>query len=233
MMDCRIGAMRAMLKDHNMDGQVSILSYSAKFASKFYGPFRDAAKSAPAFGDRRAYQLPPGARGLALRAVVCRGTRPCPRRRIPDNFCVLQARDVEEGADMVMVKPGGPYLDVIRDVKENVCQPFALILLSPPPPLTSSLAARLQFPHVPLSVYQVSGEYAMLCHAAAAGAFDLREAALETLIAFRRAGVCADDFVLEPAPGPVFIDSRLCAGCDFIITYLVPDFLDWWKAGLV
>jgi porphobilinogen synthase len=68
---------------------------------------------------------------------------------------------------MVMVKPGGPYLDVIRDVKES-------------------------FPHVPLSVYQVSGEYAMLCHAAAAGAFDLREAALETLVAFRRAGVSVD-----------------------------------------
>jgi porphobilinogen synthase len=76
MMDCRIGVMRQMLKSENMDGQVSILSYSAKFASKFYGPFRDAAKSAPAFGDRRAYQLPPGARGLALRAVVCTCTLP-------------------------------------------------------------------------------------------------------------------------------------------------------------
>lgn len=163
MMDCRIGAMRQMLKEANMDGQVGILSYSAKFASKFYGPFRDAAKSAPAFGDRRAYQLPPGARGLAIRAV---------------------ARDIEEGADMVMVKPGGPYLDIIRDVKE-------------------------QFPHVPLSVYQVSGEYAMLWHAAKAGAFDLRDAVMEALIAFRR------------------------AGCDFIITYFVPHFLEWQANGTV
>uniref|UniRef100_A0A6I8NG01 Delta-aminolevulinic acid dehydratase n=1 Tax=Ornithorhynchus anatinus TaxID=9258 RepID=A0A6I8NG01_ORNAN len=79
--------------------QVSVLSYSAKFASCFYGPFRDAAQSSPAFGDRRCYQLPPGARGLALRAVD---------------------RDVREGADLLMVKPGMPYLDIVREVKDKV-----------------------------------------------------------------------------------------------------------------
>ncbi|KFP41023.1 Delta-aminolevulinic acid dehydratase, partial [Chlamydotis macqueenii] len=79
-----------------LSSQVSVMSYSAKFASCFYGPFRDAALSKPAFGDRRCYQLPPGARGLAMRAVD---------------------RDVREGADMLMVKPGMPYLDLVRDVK--------------------------------------------------------------------------------------------------------------------
>ncbi|XP_010116779.1 PREDICTED: delta-aminolevulinic acid dehydratase, partial [Chlamydotis macqueenii] len=81
---------------HPLSSQVSVMSYSAKFASCFYGPFRDAALSKPAFGDRRCYQLPPGARGLAMRAVD---------------------RDVREGADMLMVKPGMPYLDLVRDVK--------------------------------------------------------------------------------------------------------------------
>ncbi|XP_075761246.1 delta-aminolevulinic acid dehydratase isoform X3 [Pelodiscus sinensis] len=96
MMDGRVAAMKEALISHGMGNKVSVMSYSAKFASCFYGPFRDAALSKPAFGDRRCYQLPPGARGLALRAVD---------------------RDVQEGADMLMVKPGMPYLDLVRDVK--------------------------------------------------------------------------------------------------------------------
>ncbi|KFV64552.1 Delta-aminolevulinic acid dehydratase, partial [Dryobates pubescens] len=96
MMDGRIAAIRRALASSDLGNKVSVMSYSAKFASCFYGPFRDAAQSKPAFGDRRCYQLPPGARGLALRAVD---------------------RDVQEGADMLMVKPGMPYLDLVRDVK--------------------------------------------------------------------------------------------------------------------
>uniref|UniRef100_A0AAY5F5Y2 Delta-aminolevulinic acid dehydratase n=1 Tax=Electrophorus electricus TaxID=8005 RepID=A0AAY5F5Y2_ELEEL len=137
--------------------QVSVMSYSAKFASCYYGPFRDAAQSTPAFGDRRCYQLPPGARGLALRACE---------------------RDVKEGADMLMVKPGLPYLDVLREVKDK-------------------------HPTHPLAVYNVSGEFAMLWHAAQAGAFDLRTAVLEAMTAFRR------------------------AGADIIITYYAPQLLTW------
>ncbi|KAI5089183.1 delta-aminolevulinic acid dehydratase [Silurus meridionalis] len=104
--------------------------------------YRDAAQSKPAFGDRRCYQLPPGARGLALRACD---------------------RDVKEGADMLMVKPGLPYLDILREVKDK-------------------------HPTHPLAVYNVSGEFAMLWHGAQAGAFDLRTAVLEAMTAFRRAG---------------------------------------------
>lgn len=121
---------------------MSVLSYSAKFASCYYGPFRDAAQSKPAFGDRRCYQLPAGARGLAIRAVE---------------------RDVREGADMLMVKPGLPYLDIVREVKDK-------------------------FPNHPLAVYNVSGEFAMIWHGAQAGAFDLRAAVMEAMTGFRRAG---------------------------------------------
>uniref|UniRef100_A0A8C0U5Y3 Delta-aminolevulinic acid dehydratase n=1 Tax=Cyanistes caeruleus TaxID=156563 RepID=A0A8C0U5Y3_CYACU len=99
MMDGRIAAMKQALISNDLGNKVSVMSYSAKFASCFYGPFRDAALSKPAFGDRRCYQLPPGARGLAMRAVD---------------------RDVREGADMLMVKPGMPYLDLVRDVKARV-----------------------------------------------------------------------------------------------------------------
>uniref|UniRef100_A0A8C3KL20 Delta-aminolevulinic acid dehydratase n=1 Tax=Calidris pygmaea TaxID=425635 RepID=A0A8C3KL20_9CHAR len=99
MMDGRIAAMKNALISNDLGNKVSVMSYSAKFASCFYGPFRDAALSKPAFGDRRCYQLPPGARGLAMRAVD---------------------RDVREGADMLMVKPGMPYLDLVRDVKARV-----------------------------------------------------------------------------------------------------------------
>lgn len=142
MMDGRVGAIKAGLREAGLGGVVPIMSYSAKFASCFYGPFRDAAHSGMTFGDRACYQLPPASRSLALRALQ---------------------RDVEEGADYVMVKPGGPYLDICRDAVEQ-CR-------------------------VPVAAYQVSGEFAMLHHAAAAGAFDLRKAVTESLVAFRRAGV--------------------------------------------
>ncbi|PNI69611.1 ALAD isoform 8 [Pan troglodytes] len=141
MMDGRVEAIKEALMAHGLGNRVSVMSYSAKFASCFYGPFRDAAKSSPAFGDRRCYQLPPGARGLALRAVD---------------------RDVREGADMLMVKPGMPYLDIVREVKDK-------------------------HPDLPLAVYHVSGEFAMLWHGAQAGAFDLKAAVLEAMTAFRRA----------------------------------------------
>jgi porphobilinogen synthase len=140
MMDNRVAAIRAGLDAAGHD-QTALMSYSAKFASAYYGPFRDAAQSSPSSGDRRHYQLPPGARGLALRAVE---------------------RDIAEGADFVMVKPGGAYLDVLREVKDRVS--------------------------VPVAAYQVSGEYAMLWHAAQAGAFELRAGVTEAWTAFRRAG---------------------------------------------
>ncbi|KAM8872740.1 delta-aminolevulinic acid dehydratase [Synchiropus picturatus] len=142
MMDGRIAAIKQALRSNGLGNKVSVLSYSAKFASCYYGPFRDAAQSKPAFGDRRCYQLPPGSTGLAIRAVE---------------------RDVQEGADMLMVKPGLPYLDVLREVKNK-------------------------FPTHPLAVYNVSGEFAMMWHGAQAGAFDLRSAVMEAMTAFRRAG---------------------------------------------
>uniref|UniRef100_A0A8C3QDQ2 Delta-aminolevulinic acid dehydratase n=1 Tax=Geospiza parvula TaxID=87175 RepID=A0A8C3QDQ2_GEOPR len=142
MMDGRIAAIKQALISNDLGNKVSVMSYSAKFASCFYGPFRDAALSKPAFGDRRCYQLPPGARGLALRAVD---------------------RDVREGADTLMVKPGMPYLDLVRDVKAR-------------------------HPTHPLAVYHVSGEFAMLWHGAQAGAFSLEAAVQEAITAFRRAG---------------------------------------------
>jgi porphobilinogen synthase len=109
MMDNRIWAIKNILKDNGFGNCVSVLSYSVKFASGFYGPFRDAAKSAPAFGDRKCYQLPPGSRTIAARAA---------------------ARDVEEGADMLMVKPGMAYLDIVKQTKD-------------------------EFPNIPLFIYQV------------------------------------------------------------------------------
>lgn len=141
MMDGRIGAIKMGLKQAGLDGRVSVMSYAAKFASVFYGPFRDAAGSGAKFGDRSGYQLPAASRGLALKAVQ---------------------RDLEEGADFVMVKPGTPYLDIVRDVRT----------------LTQA----------PIAIYHVSGEYAMLWHAAAAGAFGLAEAVNESLMGAKRAG---------------------------------------------
>jgi porphobilinogen synthase len=140
MMDGQVAAIRAAL-DEAGHTQTSILAYSAKFASAFYGPFREAAESAPRFGDRKAYQMDPANGREALREV---------------------ALDVEEGADMLMVKPAGPYLDIIRQVREK-CD-------------------------LPLAAYQVSGEYAMLKAACANGWLDERRAALESLTSIKRAG---------------------------------------------
>ncbi len=140
MMDGHVGAIRGALDAEGFE-QVPILAYSAKFASAFYGPFRDVADSAPSFGDRRTYQMDPANAREALRE------------------CAL---DVEEGADVIMVKPALPYLDVIA-------------------------AARARFDR-PVAAYSVSGEYAMVKAAAAQGWVDERDAVLETLTAIKRAG---------------------------------------------
>ncbi len=135
---------------------VALLSYSSKFASCMYGPFRAAACSGMSWGDRRGYQLPPASRDLAIRAIK---------------------RDMDEGADMIMVKPGTHYLDIVRTARDMSDRPVA--------------------------VYHVSGEYAMLWHAAAAGAFDLRTAVMETMHCFLR------------------------AGADLVLTYYTPMILNW------
>jgi len=158
MMDGRIGAIKQGLSQNDLDHRVSVMAYSSKFASAFYGPFRDAACSGAQFGDRSTYQLAPGARDLAIRAAI---------------------RDADEGADMVMVKPGGPYLDIVRDVKDRV--------------------------RLPMAIYQVSGEYAMLYHASQAGAFSLHDGVMESLIGMRR------------------------AGADILISYFTPQVLSWLK----
>jgi porphobilinogen synthase len=140
MMDGRVGALRTQLDSEGYK-DTPIVAYSAKFASAYYGPFREAADSAPAFGDRRTYQMDPANAEEAVREALL---------------------DVEEGADMVMVKPALPYLDVIRRVKEAV--------------------------RVPVAAYNVSGEYSMIKAAAAAGYLDERATVLESLTAIRRAG---------------------------------------------
>ncbi|MBF0308738.1 MAG: porphobilinogen synthase [Magnetococcales bacterium] len=140
MMDGMVQAIRSGL-DRAGHSQVAILSYAAKYASAYYGPFRDAAESTPRFGDRRAYQMDPANRREALREV---------------------ALDIEQGADLVMVKPGLPYLDIVRDVRERF--------------------------DCPVAVYNVSGEYAMVKAAAANGWIDEKRVVLETLTSFRRAG---------------------------------------------
>jgi porphobilinogen synthase len=140
MMDGRVGAIRAALDDEGHT-DTPILAYSAKFASAFYGPFREAADSAPAFGDRRSYQMDPANGDEALR----------------------EARlDVQEGADIVMVKPALPYLDVLARVRDRW--------------------------QLPIAAYNVSGEYAMLKAAAANGWLDERRATLEALTSIKRAG---------------------------------------------
>ena len=192
MMDGRVGAIKAALRGAGLGGATAVMAYSAKFASTFYGPFRDAAHSGMSFGDRACYQLPPASRSLALRAL---------------------ARDVAEGADYVMVKPGGPYLDICRDAADTC--------------------------GVPVAAYQVSGEYAMLYHAAAAGAFDLQRGVMESLVAFRRAGVrvgggverartLADCFSLSLSPPLPPLASRQVS---VIITYFAPQVLEWLAAG--
>lgn len=140
MMDGRVGAIRAAL-DGAGCAKTPIVAYAAKYASAFYGPFRDAAQSAPAFGDRKGYQMDPANAEEALREV---------------------ALDLEEGADVVMVKPAGPYLDIVRRVKER----FA----------------------VPVAAYQVSGEYSLIEAAAERGWIDERRVALESLLGIKRAG---------------------------------------------
>ncbi|XP_072395756.1 delta-aminolevulinic acid dehydratase [Diabrotica undecimpunctata] len=157
MMDGRIGAIKIKLVNNGLGNRVAVLSYTAKFASGFYGPFRDAAKSKPAFGDRKCYQLPPQSTGLALRAAD---------------------RDVNEGADMLMVKPVMSYMDILRQIKDK-------------------------HPEYPMFAYQVSGEYAMIHHAATRGDCDLKIILMEVLGSIRR------------------------AGADVIISYFTPQVLEW------
>ncbi len=140
MMDGRIGGIRKALEFEGFE-HVGIMAYSAKYASCYYGPFRDALDSAPGFGDKKTYQMDPANVREAIREAQL---------------------DQQEGADIVMVKPGLPYLDVVRAVKESV--------------------------GVPVSVYHVSGEYAMLKAAAAKGWLNEEQAIIETLMSFRRAG---------------------------------------------
>ncbi len=140
MMDGRVGAIRTVLDDAGLTN-VPIVSYAAKYASAFYGPFRDVAQSAPSFGDRKGYQMDPANADEALREVEL---------------------DIEEGADIVMVKPAGPYLDVIFRVKETFGMPTA--------------------------AYQVSGEYALIKAAADKGWVDEERVMLESLVAIKRAG---------------------------------------------
>jgi porphobilinogen synthase len=140
MMDGRVGAIRRALDDAGFS-DLPILSYAVKFASGFYGPFREAAESAPAFGDRRSYQMDPANRREAMREA---------------------ALDVEEGADLLMVKPALPYLDVLADLRRRF--------------------------DLPLAAYHVSGEYAMLKAAAERGWIDHDRVLMETLVAIKRAG---------------------------------------------
>lgn len=157
MNDGRIRAIKLKLIESGIAHQVVLMSYAAKFSGCLYGPFRDAAGSVPSFGDRKCYQLPPGGRGLARRAIV---------------------RDINEGADIIMVKPASQYLDIISDAKE----------------LGKDL---------PIAAYQVSGEFAMIHAGAKAGVFDLKAMVFEST------------------------EGILRAGATIVITYFVPEFLDW------
>jgi len=140
MMDGRVGAIRAALDDAGFP-HIPILSYAAKYASGFYGPFREAAESAPQFGDRRSYQMDPANTREAIKEM---------------------ALDLEEGADMLMVKPAMPYLDIIKAAHENF--------------------------DVPIAAYQVSGEFSMIHAAAANGWIDLERTMMESLTCIKRAG---------------------------------------------
>ena len=152
MMDGRVGAIRAALDAARLRIDVQIMAYAAKYASAFYGPFRDAVgSSATLTGDKRTYQMDPANSDEALREV---------------------ALDIAEGADMVMVKPGLPYLDIVRRVKDAF--------------------------GVPTFAYQVSGEYAMIMAAAQNGWLDDDKAMMESLLAFKRAG--ADGVLTYFAP---------------------------------
>ncbi len=140
MMDGRVAAIRAALDEHNLQN-VSIMSYAVKYASGYYGPFRDAADSAPQFGDRRGYQMDPANAHEAMKEV---------------------ALDIAEGADIIMVKPALAYLDIVRRVRDRI--------------------------DLPVAVYNVSGEYAMVKAAAANGWIDEKRIVLETLTSMKRAG---------------------------------------------
>ncbi len=140
MMDGRIGAIREALEDKGFENTV-IVSYAAKFASAFYGPFREAAESPPRFGDRKGYQMDPANALEAEREVE---------------------EDLDEGADIVMVKPALPYLDIIRRIKDAF--------------------------DVPVAAYNVSGEFSMMCAAAERGWINLDDAVMEALLGIRRAG---------------------------------------------
>jgi len=159
MMDGRVAAIRDALDKNGFNDRM-ILSYAAKFASAFYGPFREAADSAPQFGDRKSYQMPPANRREALREL---------------------AEDAREGADMLMVKPGLPYLDILRDARERF--------------------------DLPLVVYNVSGEYAMVKAAAVNGWIDESKIVSEIITGFKR------------------------AGADLIITYHAMDLYRWLQEG--
>ncbi len=140
MMDGRVGTIRQALDESDLES-TPIVSYAAKFASAFYGPFRDAAHSSPSFGDRQGYQMDPPNSNEALREVEL---------------------DIDEGADIVIVKPAGPYLDIVRRVKDTF--------------------------GIPTAAYQVSGEYAMLKAAGERGWLDEQRAVMESLVGIKRAG---------------------------------------------
>ncbi len=150
MMDGRVGFIREELDDEGLEN-TSIMAYSVKYASAFYGPFREAAESAPAFGDRNTYQMDPANQSEAMREALM---------------------DVDEGADIIMVKPAGAYLDIVRAVREAV--------------------------DLPLAAYQVSGEFSMIHAAAERGWIDLERAMMESLIGIKRAG--ADIIISYFAP---------------------------------
>ena len=150
MMDGRVGFIRDVLDEEGFE-EIPIMAYSAKYASAFYGPFREAAESAPAFGDRRTYQMDPPNALEALREAVL---------------------DEEEGADILMVKPAGPYLDIVRELRE--------------------------ISDLPLAAYQVSGEYAMIEAAAERGWVDGERVMMESLVGIKRAG--ADMILTYYAP---------------------------------
>lgn len=140
MMDGRVAAIREVLDENGFE-KIPIMSYAVKYASGYYGPFREAAESTPQFGDRRSYQMDPANRLEALREA---------------------ASDIDEGADIIMVKPGLPYLDILRDLRNEY--------------------------NLPLAVYNVSGEYSMIKAAAAQGWIDEKRVVLETMLGFKRAG---------------------------------------------
>ncbi len=140
MIDGQVQAIRQALDGNGFDN-IPIMSYAAKYASAFYGPFRDAAQGAPSFGDRRSHQMDPRNSDEALREVQ---------------------QDIEQGADIIMIKPGMPYLDIVRRVKDNF--------------------------NIPIAVYNVSGEYAMVKAAAANGWLNEKQTVMEILTSFKRAG---------------------------------------------